>query len=192
MTDRNMTPTLLTATEKTMVQYYELVHLDVGPGYRITNSPYDITYDGHTYTAAGALLDFDAVQENISFEIERLSIKIGGIDPLPGDSDPFIKKVLTLDYVDRPVYIYRVYFEANAQVDGLLMYSGYINSASLASGLGPDGAAVNIETSNNWTDFGKMNGRFTNDTSQKTVFPNDDGFEYSKQVQKQVEWKAEE
>lgn len=188
--NRGMSTALRQATERVTVQYYELVDIDVGNGYHLTNAPWNIPYGGNTYDAAGNMLEFDAVEENIGFEIEQLSILIGGIDPLPGDGTvPFIKKILTLDYVDRDVVITRVYFNNDDIIDGVVLYSGYINSASAASGLGKDGAAVRLQTSNNWTDFTKRTGRFTNNTSQQVHFPSDLGFEYAKEVQKQVEWK---
>lgn len=190
MTNRDMSPTLVTATEQAVVQYYELIEILVGDGYYLTNAQHDISYGGNTYIAAGALLGFDSVEENIGFEIEKLTINIGGIEPLPGDSEPFIKKILGLDYVDREVRIRRAYYNVKGDyVDQVLLYSGYISSANAASALGDQGAAVSIETSNNWTDFTRRNGRFTNLTSQQAHFPSDLGFEYAVQVQKQVEWK---
>jgi hypothetical protein len=188
--NRGMSSALTTTTKEATVQYYEIVHIDVNSGYYLTNAPWDIIYDGITYYAAGNMLELDGVEENVGFEIESLTINIGGIDPLPGDGDPFIKKILSSDYVERNVTITRVYYDVDGGVvDGVVLYSGFINTASAASGLGPDGAAVSIQTSNNWTDFAKLSGRQTNDTSQQAVFPGDLGFEYAKEVQKQVEWK---
>jgi len=189
MTNRNMSAGLITETEKDMVQYYECVNINVGIGYNITNAPWDITHNGITYNAVGALLSFEAIEENSNFDIEQLNIVVGGIEPMPADNEPFIKVILSLDYVDRPVAITRVYFNMDSQVDGVLLYSGYINSVVALSGIGEDGASVNIQTSNNWSNFGKRTSRFTNDSSQQSTFPGDLGFEFSKQVQKQVEWK---
>lgn len=192
MTSRNMNPTLATATQKSVVQYYEIIKIEVGVGYYITNAPWDITFGGHLYQSAGALISFDTVTENIGFEIERLGISIGGIAPIGADSQPFIKTILGLDYVDRPVTITRLYYTvSDTYIDSVQIYSGFITSASAASGLGENGAAVRIETSNNWTDFGRKNGRLTNDTKQQSVFPGDLGFEYCREVQKQIEWKEE-
>tara|TARA_R110002167_G_scaffold261391_2_gene467956 strand:- start:467 stop:1048 length:582 start_codon:yes stop_codon:yes gene_type:complete len=189
--NRGMSGALTTTTENITVQYYELVHIDVNNGYYLTNAPWDIVYDSNTYTAAGNLLEIDGVEENVGFEIESLTVNIGGIDPLPGDgSQPFIKKILVSDYVDRNVTITRVYYDVDGGVvDGVVLYSGFINTASAASGLGADGAAVSLQTSNNWTDFSKLSGRHTNSASQQAVFSGDLGFEWAKEVQKQVEWK---
>jgi len=192
MTSRYMTPSLVTETEKAVVQYYELVAIRAGVGYYITNAPWDISYGGYTYISAGALLSIDSVQENIGFEIEKLSITIAGIDPLPGDSDPFIKTILAIDYVDKPVIIHRAYYNHDVYVNSVEVYNGYINKAGVTNGLGESGAAVRIETSNNWTDFSKISARYTNDTSQQNLFLDDLGFEYAVEVQKSVEWKEPE
>jgi len=190
MTDRNMSGALVTETEKYVVTYYELVKIGVGSGYYLTNSPFDISYDGNTYTSAGSLISVDGVEENAGFEIERLNIVIGGIDPLPGDTDPFIKRILELDFIDKDIIISRIYYNDNSVVGTVELYNGYINSAGVERGLGDQGVVVKIESSNNWTDFARINGRHTNDNSQKSVFPSDDGLEHSKEVQKQVEWKV--
>ena len=190
MTNRNMSPGLVTETSRPVVQYYELVYIGVGDGYYITNAPWDINYGGNNYISAGALMSFDAVQENIGFEITRLSITIGGIVPMPGDSDPFLKKILSLDYIDRPVSIVRAYYNHDSYIDSVLIYSGYINNGTAGVGL-ETGAAVRIETSNNWSNFNLVAGRLTNDAKQQSFYPGDRGFEYCKQVQKQVEWKEE-
>ena len=184
-----MNPSLINETQKPVVQYYELVAIQAGSGYYITNAPWNISYNGHNYISAGALMNIDSIQENIGFEIERLSITVGGIDPLPGDSDPFITTVLNIDYVDKPVTIHRAYYNSDIYVDSVEVYNGYINSAGVTNGLGDSGAVVRIETSNNWTDFSRISARYTNDTSQQNLFPGDLGFEYSVEVQKQVEWK---
>tara|TARA_B110000908_G_C10250695_1_gene451860 strand:- start:1851 stop:2429 length:579 start_codon:yes stop_codon:yes gene_type:complete len=188
-TNRGMSGALTTVTEHITVQYYELVYIDVNNGYYLTNAPFDVVYNGQTYDAAGNMLELDGVEENVGFEIESLTVNIGGIDPLPGDGDPFIKKILVSDYVDRSVVITRVYYQDGAIVDGVVLYSGFINAASAASGLGQDGAAVSLQTSNNWTDFSKLSSRHTNSASQQAAFPGDLGFEFAKEVQKQVEWK---
>ena len=189
MSDRNMNSTLVQETEKTVVTYYEIIEIAVGDGYYITNAPFDISYGGNTYISMGGLISADAVEENIGFEIEKLNVMIGGIDPMPGDTEPFIKRVLELNYVDRNLIITRVYYNQGSQVGGVQIYSGYINSAGIERALGDQGVAVRLETSNNWTDFARVNGRQTNDNSQQAVFPGDLGLEYCKEMQKQVEWK---
>ena len=189
MTNRDMNSTLVQETEKTVVTYYEIIEIAVGSGYYITNAPFDISYGGDTYISMGGLISADAVEENIGFEIEKLNVMIGGIDPMPGDSIPFIQKILELDYVDRNLIITRVYYNQGSQVGGVQIYSGYINSAGIERSLGDQGVAVKLETSNNWTDFARVNGRQTNDNSQQAVFPGDLGLEYCKEMQKQVEWK---
>jgi hypothetical protein len=184
MTDRNMTGTLVTETQRKSVVYYELVSIEVDTGYYLTNAPFDINYGGNNYIAAGALLGIDAVEENIGFEIGQLNVVVGGIDPLPGDSEPFIKRMLELDYVDRSLIISRQYYQGGADIGAVQLYNGYINAASIERSLGEQGVAIKIETSNNWTDFNRLNGRETNDNSQQAVFPGDLG------MQKQVQWKV--
>ena len=192
MANRDMDGVLISETQKNTVVYYELVSIDVDDGYYLTNAPFDISHDGNTYIAAGALLGIDTVEENVGFEISQLAIVVGGIDPLPGENEPFIKKILTVDYVDRSVVISRIYYQFSTVKGVVQLYNGYINAASLERSFGDQGVAVKIETSNNWTDFNRLNGRETNDNSQQAVFPGDLGMEFCKEMQKQVQWKVPE
>jgi hypothetical protein len=189
MADREMSSGLITTATKNTVQYYELVYIGVNAGYYVTNAPFNINYNANDYLSAGALLSVSNITEDISFEIQKLSITISGIAYLHNDTEPFMKEILDLDYTDKPVAIYRKYFNMdNTPSDVVQVYQGYIDNATVTDGIG-NGGGVNIQTSNHWANFSRVTGNYTNQTSQQELFAGDKGFEFAKEIQKQIEWK---
>jgi hypothetical protein len=188
MTNRNMSSGLIATTSKHTVQYYELVYIGVNGGYYITNAPFDIYYEGNMYLMAGALLSVDNIIEDIGFEIQKLSIGVSGLAYLNDDSLPFMQEILGVDYIDKDVTISRAYYTNDVYQGGLEVYKGFIDSAAVTDGIG-NGGAVSITTSSHWSNFARVTGRYTNLSSQQSYFPSDMGFEFSKEIQKSIEWK---
>lgn len=185
---RNITDSNLLATiDSKIATYYELVHLDVGAGYYLTNGPYDIEYGGNTYRAFGQLLGIDTVEDNIQFEIATLRVTVSGISAYEDGSSPIVD-FLDLEYANRPVYLYRTYYNDTAYAGTIEIYRGYINGASIAYSR-TDSTTVQVDVASHWTDFARSTGRFTNNSSQQYHFPGDLGFEYCSEVQKEIEWK---
>jgi hypothetical protein len=185
---RNITDANLLATiDETVVTYYELVHMDVGSGYYLTNGPRDIAYGGNTYRAFGQLLGIDTIEDNIQLEIAKLRITVSGIAAYEDGSSP-ATDFLELEYANKPVYIYRVYYNDTVYAGGVEIYRGYINGAGIAFSK-TDSTTVQVDVASHWTDFARATGRFTNDSSQQFHFPGDRGFEYCSEVQKEIEWK---
>ena len=127
-------PTLSEMKSRQTTAYYELVKIETSPtAYYITNAPFDVSYDSNTYKSAGAALSLGAIESNIEFQIPKLSIQIGGIyDIANGDMEPpFIQTVQSLQYVDRPVTIFRSYFDQGTSITNgtFEVFKGYIDSA---------------------------------------------------------------
>lgn len=188
MANRKITdPTLLNTVDNQTVTYYELVSFDVGDGYYLTNAPFDIAYAGDTYRAFGQLLGFDSVEENVQLEIATLKITVSGIAAYEDGSTP-AEDFLQEDYANKPVYIYRTYFNDNGVIGTVEIYRGYITGATIQLAE-DDVTSVQVETASHWIDFGRRAGRFTNNESQQHFYPGDIGLEYCSELQKEVEWK---
>ena len=177
--------------------YYELIKIETSTPYYVTNAPFDISYDSNTYKSAGAALSFGAIETNIEFQIPRLSIQIGGIyDIANGDMEPpFIQTVQSLQYIDRPVTIYRGYYSQGLTVAlaTFEVFKGYIDSAVI--NYQPSGTTgVTLETSSQWVRFSDINGRRTNTNSHRDKFSGapgniDTGLDNCKEVIKEIIWK---
>jgi hypothetical protein len=179
---------IIDAIGKQTVQYYECIHIDVSTGIYITNSPTDITFDGQTYTAFGHLLGFDSITENTRFQIPSINISISGIAPYAlTDGSKIIPALLDNTYIERDATITRVFYDHDAYIGGFEMFAGKISNVTIKISI--DGATTaGIEVSSHWSDFKRATGRQTNPTSQQYHFPGDEGFEYSKNVQKEINW----
>ena len=193
MTDRNMNSSLVTETEKQVVQYHELIYMNLDGGVYMTTAPFDITYDNNTYLKDLGLLSFGDIAENAAFEIEKLSFSLNS-DSVIGDiQNPIVRRVVdpSFDYIDKEVKIWRAYYERHTLVGVVELYFGYITSMNVASGLTSGSSSVTFETSSHWATFDSTSGRFTNKQSQSLDFSGDLGFDYASQIQKQISWKEE-
>mgnify|MGYP003146133533 CR=1 FL=1 len=202
MANRGITdPVLLAAIDKQVVVYYECyaistVQSSVEVIYRLTNAPQDITFDGQVYKAFGQFISAEEIEENVLFEIPTLNINISGIAPYESGAvasgEAFFKTILkdTTVYIDQPVTIHRVFYDLNwTDLGGFQLFEGNIATATAEHN--PEGVTtVQIQVSSHWVNFDRQTGRFTNSNSQQFWFPGDLGYEYSVEVQKEVEWKG--
>ena len=107
--------------------YYECVKISTSTEYKVTNAPFPITIESdtvdgssgllvqETYDSAGALLSIDELENNANFEVPKITLQINGLKEFT-DGEFFIETMLGLTYVDKPVRIYRVYFDNGQQV----------------------------------------------------------------------------
>ena len=190
-------PTIAEMKARQTTAYYELIKIETSTPYYVTNAPFDVSYDSNTYKSAGAALSFGAIESNIEFQVPRLSIQIGGIyDIANGDMDPpFIQTVQSINYVDRPVTIYRSYSDQGTFITSgtFEVFKGYIDSAVI--NYQPSGTtSVTLETSSQWVRFSDINGRRTNTNSHRDKFSGapgniDTGLDNCKEVMKEIIWK---
>jgi len=110
--------TIIDKATTNSVEYYECVHMNINPGYHLTNSYRDITLteDGvdNTYKALGTLLDFGDIEENVTFEVTGLTITVSGLPAYDDNNESWINRILDFDtnpYTNKLVTIKRVYQE---------------------------------------------------------------------------------
>lgn len=183
--------TLAQIVAKETIQYFDCVavNIDASHNYYFTQAPYNLTLtDGNTYQAAGGLLQMGEYVDNANFSIEQLEIQLAGIVTLP-TGDTVLKTIQELDYIDKPVTIYRAFMEDNAVAHQIVLYKGFINNVSAALSDGGDSTTASISTASHWTDFDRVSTRYTNTNSQQNIHPGDLGFSFAKEVQKEVQWK---
>ena len=186
---------LSSAQSAKAVEYYELVTVNVGDNYYITNAPFDITYNSQTYKSFGLLLDFDAIEENTDMDIANLSINISGIAPNRlGNSA--LTDFVGENYANGTVQIDRQYYENSVLQGTVNVYKGYVTGADLVQSAN-NVSNVSVNTASHWHDFNRRNGHRTNSNSQKkritkagTAYgTGDEGFAFSVEVQKEITWK---
>ncbi len=197
--------TLAEIVERKTIEYYDCVAIDIDANhtYLMTQAPFDLDLihstpypDYDTFKAAGGLLGISEITENAVFSIDKINITVAGIVPLnPGD-DSIMVEAQTLEYIDKPVTIYRAFLEPdNVATIGsmveynLIMFKGYIDAMNVTQNSSGDTTQVSIDISSHWSDFDRVSTRHTNNTSQQEYFPGDVGLEYSVEIQKEITWR---
>ena len=178
---------LATAQKQKSVEYYELIHLDVGDGYTITNAPWDVVYNSKTYTSFGMLIGFDTIEENTDLDITSLNITVSGIAPNDAGNSALVD-FIGENYANSTVTIDRVYYGNHQQQGVVNVYKGYITGADLLQSAN-EVSNVSVSTASHWHDFQRIAGRRTNNNSQQNIYSADNGFQYSVDVQKEITWK---
>tara|TARA_R110002167_G_scaffold2255_2_gene11614 strand:- start:8835 stop:9401 length:567 start_codon:yes stop_codon:yes gene_type:complete len=173
------------------IQYFDSVaiNIDATHNYYLTQAPYNLDIGGQSYQAAGGLLQMSDFVDNANFSIEKLEIQLAGIVDLPGTSQSVLKTIQELEYIDKPVTIYRSFMEEFKVAHTITLYQGYIANISAALAEQGESTTAAIETASHWTDFDRVSTRYTNQNSQQDIHPTDSGFSFAKEVQKEVQWK---
>jgi len=128
------TPTLPQIKTRLTTTYYELVKIETSTVYNLTNAPFDVSYDSTTYESIGALLALDELESNMNFEVPKITLSINGLVEMNNDGEYFIETMLGLDYIDRPVTIYRSYFDQGTQIGTIEVFKGFIENARHTNG----------------------------------------------------------
>jgi hypothetical protein len=182
---------------KETIQYYDCVEIaiDATHTYYLTQAPYNLQFTalegpgyGNNFIAAGGLLQMTEFVDNANFSIEQLEIQLAGIVELP-TGETVLKTIQDLDYIDKPVTIYRAFMENNKVSWSIVLYKGYISGVTAGLSERGDSTTASITTASHWTDFDRVSTRYTNDNSQQSIHPGDEGFSFAKEVQKEVQWK---
>ena len=182
--------TLEQLVAKEVIEYYDCVsvNIDATHNYYYTQSPYNLTINTVVYKAAGGLLSISEYVDNTNFSIEKLAVGLAGIVEMD-DGSSVLETIQTLEYIDKPVTIYRAFMEDNKVAHTVVLFKGYINGINAVFNTEGDTTQASIDISSHWTDFDRVSTRYTNSKSQQEFFPSDLGFDYAVDVQKEVTWK---
>jgi len=186
-----MTMTLEQIVAQDVIEYYDCVavNIDATHNYYYTQAPYNLTLsDGNTYIAAGGLLKMDEFVDNANFSVEKLNVGLAGIVDMEG-SDSALITIQSLNYIDRPLTIFRAFIVDNAVEQQVTLYKGYIDNMRATFAAEGESTQVEMQTSSHWTDFDRVSSRYTNSKSQQEFYSTDTGFDYAVDVQKEVVWR---
>ena len=197
--------TLAEIVERKTIEYFDCVAIDIDANhtYLMTQAPYDLKFTHNTvypayatFKAAGGLLGISEITENAVFSIDKINITVAGIVPLNSTDDPIMVEAQTLEYIDKPVTIYRAFLNPDNEITlgsmveyRLIMFKGYIDAMNVTQDSSGDTTQVSIDISSHWTNFDRVSTRYTNNTSQQAYFASDVGFEYAVDIQKEITWR---
>lgn len=187
------------------IEYFDCVAIDIDANnkYYMTQAPFDLKLSHSapypardTFKAAGGLLGISEITENAVFSIDKINVTVAGIVPMnPGD-DSIMIEAQNLDYIEKPVTIYRAFLRnddtqpfGSLVEHNIIVFKGYIDAMSVTQNSAGDSTQVSIDISSHWTDFNRVTTRYTNNTSQQEYFSGDVGMEYSVEIQKEITWR---
>ena len=170
MANRSSTAAFQTEIVKDQNQPIHLVeiHFDSPTGTQyLTDAFISITYDSNTYSPLGYFLTFSNIDETSQLQVNGIYLNISGVD------QTYISHVLDEDFVDRKVIIRKAFLSTTDDsliADPIIIFQGNTNSPSISEAQDEGLCTVSIEVANQFVDFEKTGGRYTNSESQKMFY----------------------
>lgn len=191
MADRGASAAFLTELAKAAHEPFWLfeLRLDVADGSTVyaTDCHRNIVFGGNTYLANGNLLSWSGIQESAELRIKSCSVSLSGVD------QSWISTVLTANYVDRRLLVYKGFVTADADVmvvDPIAVFDGRVDGCSVDEDPEAGTCTVSIAAADEWVAFERLSGRHTCDSEQKVFFPTDTGLSRVSQINVPIKWGA--
>ena len=175
---RGLSSDIKTQLASTSFVMAHLVKLEFNTTYYYTDFSSDIVDGSDTYSANGFLQKIGSISESAGLTIGSLSLSLSGVD------QTLISDVLNNGHIHRQVTIRRAFINAstNALIESFSIYSGRVEGMDIADT--DKTSMINFRVANHWGDFARLSGRRTNSGSQNQFFPNDRGFDFITQSNK--------
>ena len=188
-----MTRSLTTAVKNELatndIRPVHLITIGFSTPVNITDSSFSLTSSvsgsSVTYAASDFILGISNHTEETDVTKSSVSLNLSGAD------QTFISTVLNENVVNDNVDIFRGFLnDSNALIsDPFLLYKGKIDSFDISET--DKDSSVGLQIVSNWADFGKKNGRKTNNTSQQRFFSGDVGMDFASQTVQDIKWGRE-
>ena len=109
---------------------------------------------------------------------------------LTGVEKTFISAVLSENYIDRVVTIYKAFLNSSMALitDPILIFSGRLNQPSITENPDAGTSTVSLTATSHWVDFERRPSRHTNHAEQQIHFSGDKGFEFASEITKEITW----
>lgn len=149
----------------------------------------DLDLDGDTYTGAGELISMSEVQENSDIAAYGATLTLSGIP------SSVLDKALAIPYQGRKCSVhFGVVSDPNSNTPtytALNVFQGEMDQMNVQ--LGPETCAISLEVESRLVDLQRPRIRRYTNESQKSRYPNDDGFQFITRLQnEQLEWQSNE
>jgi len=129
---RTFSSTVQNLISQDTVDFFFLIDLEFSTTYRLSSLPYDVTFDGNTYTANGAILEVDSPK--FSSVVDRESYRVVVVED---DNDTF-KSEIDQNVVGKDITVRVGFFDSSGNPvlttsDVLLVYKGYVDSPAISN-----------------------------------------------------------
>lgn len=185
MAERGASAAVITELGKTQNQPFHLVDVifDGTPIY-VTDAWANVAWNAKTYTALGHFIGFSDIEESSALQVANLTAQLSGVD------QSLISAVLSENYIDRTLRIYKGFLDDNAAViaSPILIFEGRMDAPTIEENPDDGSCTVSIAATNAWVDFERKSGRHTNHEEQQLFFPGDKGFEFVSEITSEITW----
>lgn len=156
---------------------------DSGTTY-ITDLNRNISWKGQTYQAAGHLLDFGNIEETADLQVATVVGSLSGVD------QAYLSLFLGENYIDRTVNIYKAFLDASQDLvsEPVLIFSGRVSGVDIKEDPNAGTCSISMEVASVWVDFQRRPGRRTTVSEQQSFYPDDVGFEFTSELDKEILW----
>lgn len=191
MSDRGMSAAMLAEIAK---QQFKVAHLAEiyftadSPSQTIymTDSGFDIIWNGHTYSDTEGWVSADSAGESFSLDITSLSFSLSGTELAN------LSVALTKNFTDAQFIIRRALIQPGSSpiviASPVIIWDGRINSWDFSEDPINGKSLLTWHTSNHWVDFSRVSGRRTNDADQQLFYSGDLFMKYSDQSLTNLKW----
>jgi hypothetical protein len=154
---------------------------------RVCSAPYDITFTIDavlkTFKGIGSYGSISAIREPGDTEPSGVEMQLSGIIP------SYISAALQLNYIGRPVRIYKVQHDSTGAVvvDPWIVFEGLLDEMTMAEETGT--ATLTLSAESHFRNWERPSGPLWNDASHRAQFPDDFGLaEVAATAEKQIWW----
>lgn len=155
-----------------------------------------ISYNGVLYYALGHLVGISGIEEFNDSRIAQVTVTLSGLD------NNMVPTILSYNYMDRPLKIYRAFLSdtttAGGEDDGedsselldqpLCIFEGTTDSPHIEESQSQSTLTVSINASSRFSEFSLRSGRHTNHQEQQTYASGDLMFEQIGKMSKDLVW----
>lgn len=183
---RTVTAGVATAIAQPHVSAAHLVEMQFGSGtVYVTDLPYNIEWNGQTWTGLGHLGQMDVIRESAESEATGMRFTLAG--PVAAYLSLALQEQLQGD----PILVRVAFFDENNQIiaDPVIEWSGRADTMSVSEGA--DQATITVTAESRFADFARPRIRRFSDADQQASYPGDKFFEFLPQmVEKTIIWPA--
>ena len=153
-----------------------------------TSGPFNIDYDGNTYTAQGNFLTLSEGQETAEVQIHSVNIIISAVETSN------ITTFATSDMINKDVEIYRAYLNpVTMQLNGdsagdavFLAFKGKVAGYQVTNNVST--ADIQLQVSSQFINFTRKNGRRSNLVNFQREHPTDFSMQFSHETVTDIFW----
>tara|TARA_R100000995_G_scaffold84764_1_gene64692 strand:+ start:2018 stop:2596 length:579 start_codon:yes stop_codon:yes gene_type:complete len=159
-----------------------------GTTVRYTDNPFNLTYEGNTYSAQGEFIAVSETQLNSAVQISSVSISISALTLAN------VQNFAASSIINKPVSIHRGFidpatnllFGDSAGENAFLLFKGKVAGYQVNNK--QTTADVTLQVSSQFVNFNRKNGRRTNQTNFHREHPTDDSMEFAHETLSEIKW----